>query len=523
MKSKTQMKNLLWAIPAVVAFFIALIPTLKYQWPLTVDIFYHIHVAQVYSQYGLTLTDPLIDPGMGHKIGYMPLFALVIAFLGTVFHTDYFTVARALQPVLAFSVVLSVSYVAKKFYGDIAGISAGFLIMSSYLFSRLVSPLPETMALIFIPLAVYCYYKSVEDKKHFYAFLSGFMFLIVLATHQAATMILFLVITAVAVVMTLLRRKIRFFTSYLAFLSVPIGFGVLATAVVFLMAPGFAYNLLTQGLVSVTGLITSLNMNEPISNLKYIAYIGISLLFAVVGGIFALKKRRDQDVIIFTWIIVTFLISKAYWFGINVLSIRVLVYLLLPFSILGGLGLSYLYENFKKKEFPSLKIRSSFLIVTFIVATLFAVVTVEDPNFGKVPKYSTVGIGSVNLESPQIVPPTNYDIDLANWFNKNGDKKSVLISNNYYTAQFLLATTKQPIGSVSTSVDYFFEVVKSNETNNLGYIVYDKRLIFTSQQRDKPLSTGELTFLNEKKGMHSFFNLKMVYQNKDYIIFKYAS
>ncbi|MCE7699871.1 MAG: 6-pyruvoyl tetrahydropterin synthase, partial [Methanobacterium paludis] len=106
---KKQVKNLFWVIPAVVAFFITLIPTLKYQWPLTADIFYHIQVAHVYSQYGLTLTDPLIDPGMGHKIGYMPLFALVIAFLGNLLHTSYVTVARILQPVLAFSVVLSVS------------------------------------------------------------------------------------------------------------------------------------------------------------------------------------------------------------------------------------------------------------------------------------------------------------------------------------------------------------------------------------------------------------------------------
>ena len=60
-------RNMFWITPAIVALLIALIPTLKYQWPLTIDIYYHIHIAQVYSQYGLTLTDPLIDPGMGQK------------------------------------------------------------------------------------------------------------------------------------------------------------------------------------------------------------------------------------------------------------------------------------------------------------------------------------------------------------------------------------------------------------------------------------------------------------------------
>ena len=50
-----EFKKFLWIVPAVIAFLIALIPTLTYQWPLTIDIYYHIHIAQVYGQYGLTL------------------------------------------------------------------------------------------------------------------------------------------------------------------------------------------------------------------------------------------------------------------------------------------------------------------------------------------------------------------------------------------------------------------------------------------------------------------------------------
>ena len=94
---------------------------------------------------------------------------------------------------MAFSAVLSVSYVSKKFYGDIAGISAGFLIMSSYLFTRLVSPLPETMAIIFVPLAIYLYYQSIVTEKYKYALIGSFLFLLVILTHQATTNISILV------------------------------------------------------------------------------------------------------------------------------------------------------------------------------------------------------------------------------------------------------------------------------------------------------------------------------------------
>ena len=169
MLENKDLKNFLWIVPGIIAFFIALIPTLTYQWPLSLDIYYHIHIAHVYSQYGLIFIDPLVDPPSGTPISYPPLFSLLLMFLGTVLKIDYFLVARILQPIFAMSVVLSVSYVTKKFYGDIAGMSAGFLLLSSYLFSRLVSPLPETMALIFVPLAVYLYYKSIVSKNYNYA------------------------------------------------------------------------------------------------------------------------------------------------------------------------------------------------------------------------------------------------------------------------------------------------------------------------------------------------------------------
>ena len=509
-------KNLLWIVPALIAFFMALLPTLKYQWPLTADIFYHIHVAHVYSQYGLTLTDPFIDPGQGHKIAYMPLFALVIAFLGNHLNLNYINVARALQPVLAFSVVLSVSYVARKFYGDVAGISTGFLVMSSYLFTRIISPLPETMALIFIPLTIYFYYKSVEGKKHLYAVLSGLLFLIVLATHQGATLALFLVMTAVAVVMMVSRRKLRYFTGYILFLGVIACFGLLIVFILNKIMPGLVPAILTWGLTAVTGLMTSLLSNDPISNLKYIAYIGVSLIFAVIGGVVALKKRRDQDIIIFTWIITTFLISKAYWFGFNVLSIRLLVYLLLPFSILGGLGLSYLYSDFKKKEFPSLEVRSGFLVAISAILMLFAFTTVEDPDLGLIPNYDTAP-GQYGIKAPQIAPPTQSDNELAAWFEKNGNNSSIMVSNNYFTNQFILAVTGQPIGSSPSFASY-----NKAFNESIGYIVFDKRLTFNSETKAKTTSMGSFMFVNKKYGINSLIpkNTTLVYENENYEVFK---
>jgi hypothetical protein len=175
---KSVNKNLLIIIPAVAAFFIALIPTLQYGWPLSWDVIHHVHIANVYANYGLTLTDPLIGLKDGpQKIGYVPLFHLFIAAVGYITKMNYFQIGRYLQPFIASGIVLSVSYVGYKFYGLIAGVSAGFMVLSSNLINRIVLTIPENMALIIFPIAVYFFYLSLKRNTYKYALISWYLFI----------------------------------------------------------------------------------------------------------------------------------------------------------------------------------------------------------------------------------------------------------------------------------------------------------------------------------------------------------
>ena len=193
---KLNKNKLLLIIPAISIFLITLIPTLNHSWPLSWDVIYHVLYAKVYTQDGFVLVNPLLNYPIGQKIGYPPLFHFLIAFLGTIFRVDYFSIARALQPFLAFFVILSVTYVTKKFYGTVAGLSAGFLMISSTIIYRIMLPVPENLALIFLPLAAYLYYASVKEKSIKYAFIAGILLLIIAGTHQAALLCLIIVITA---------------------------------------------------------------------------------------------------------------------------------------------------------------------------------------------------------------------------------------------------------------------------------------------------------------------------------------
>lgn len=521
MNTQIKLKKLIWILPAILTFLIALIPTLKYQWPLSWDIIYHIQYAMIYAKYGLVLTDPLLNAPFGQKIGYPPLFHFLLAFLGIITRVDLFQIARALQPFLAMFIVLSVSYVARKLYGTIAGISTGFLILSSLLLSRIILPIPENLALIFLPLSAYFYYRSLKDNLLKYAFISGILFIIIILTHQAAGLILFLIITSFTVVELVLYHNIRVIKNYGAFILL---FGLmilLGLVSLLLWQPDIIYSIFNQGISSATGFITSISSNRPLNAQGYLDNFGyLVLIFSVVGIIFSIKEKQKKDLFILTWIIIMFLLSIAYWFGINVISYRMLIYILIPLSIIGGFGLSQIYDGLKDyKRFSLHKFSAIFLIGIFLLSAASGISTVLDPKiatFEVKTQYSTL----------EIAPPSPSLVDLAGWFNQNGDKSKSILTNNLFTGTFLATAAGMP-------VHYGFEDFNKNISESafreggIGYIVLDKRLSINSNNQTLHLIKVNSEFYplvyfsknissNLPELLPDF--IKVVYENQDYIV-----
>ncbi len=509
-------------IPAIAVFFIALIPTLKYGWPLSWDIIYHVQYAKIYTHYGFVLSNPLLNAPYGQNINYPPLFHILIAGLGTILKIDYFQVAKFMQPFLAMFIVLSVSYVANKFYGKIAGISAGFLIISSYLISRIILPIPENLALIFLPLAVYFYYRSIDEGILKYALVAGFMLILTILTHPVAPEVIFLVITTFTILTLILNRNISILKNYGAFLSFPIISLIIGLTALFLLKPDLFNSAIHQGLTLVISGIT-LNYNQPLGTLSYLKNIGpLVLISAVTGIIFALKKMEKTHIFMFIWVLTMFLLSNAYWFGINVVTYRVLIYLLIPLSILGGFGLSQVYYRLKNYSiFSSRPFRSLFLISIFALSSFLGVLTVENPKiatFGSTTKFGYI----------QISPPGDSEVDMAKWFDENGNKSRSVLVSNIYAGYFLATESGMPIhfkfeNFNKSTPKYVFE------KEGIGYIVYDKRLTFKSKNKSIDMKLayslfGPLYYFN--KNIHTHIKeiipdyAKVVYENKNFIICK---
>ena len=521
MKNLTHQNKLLLFVPAISIFLITLIPTLNHSWPMSWDVIYHVLYAQVYTQYGFVLINPLLNSPIGQKIAYPPLFHFLIVGLGMLFQRDYMVIARSLQPFLAFFVVLSVTYVGNKFYGTLAGLSAGFLMISSYIIFRIMLPVPENLALIFIPLAVYFFFASVKEKKLKYAFLSGILLLLIAGTHQAALLCLVLVISALTLVELLLYRNFSVLKNYGTFLFSLIAILILFLGVILIFKPDLLNSVFNQGITAALGYSTSLTYTQPLGVFKYLQNFGLLVTgFAVVGTFFAVKTRGKKEIYLFTWIIVLLLLSQAYLFGINVLSPRVLIYILIPLSILAGFGVKQTYHRLKDHErYSSDTFRSAFLIVLFVLSIFFGVLTVENPNMG-------VFSAKTEFGYVQIAPPSSSEVDISNWFKLNGDKNKSITISNLYTGVLIATETGMPINYEFDSINN--ETPRSYfENNNIGYIVYDKRLALPKENETlyRWESSSEMfsLFYFNKILFESLYALKpefavVVYENNDFIV-----
>ena len=514
-------KNLLIIIPSIIAFCIGLIPTLQYGWPLSWDIIHHIHIAEVYAQYGFTLTDPSISLQYGpQKIGYVPLFHLFIAAIGYITKMNYFLIAQCLQPLIAAGIVLSVSYVGYKFYGLTAGVSAGFLILSSNLINRIVLPIPENIALIIFPIAVYLFYISLKRDTYKYALISGILFIFMTLIHQSAAFLLFLTITSFIIVKSILNKDIYVLKKYIAWILPPVCAAAIASLFVLILDPNIIHNIWQNGIGAVTGYKDSISYsyNQPLDLIHYIWQLGIiALIFAFIGAVATYKLNlpktmKDKAVLLILWIVAMFIFSKINWFGLNMVSYRVLIYILIPLSILGGFGLYQTYEWIKQKEISSLPLGHLLLGAIFLFATINGALIASNPKiaaFGAQTEFGTISIA----------PPSASEVDLANWFSKNGDKNKRVVISNYYSGMFLVADTGQPLSRYNRVL-----IGKVNQSSlikgNIGYLVYDKRLKFSSSNQTYRAEPGGLIYFS--KDIHQIIPkyAKIVYENNDFIVCK---
>jgi len=402
---------LLLLIPAVAAFFIALIPTIKYGWPLGGDIFYHVHLAKLYMEQGLVYWDPVTSAPYGRPIFYPPIFHWLLLLVGLICG-DIFNAARFLQPVFTLGLFLSFSYVAYKLYDSIlVGVTAGFFMFFSVVFQRFILPGPENLALILFPLVIYGLYLSTENKSYKYASLSGILAGIVFLTHILSASFLFLVTSIYALLISLKDKSIVKYWS------------------VFVISAVMVASLWWMPLIIQYGLVFNSGGDSPylVSLLSYPKFFGIlTLLFAFLGAFPMIKRRSKQDILILTFLILILIVSNLNYLGFPILSNRFLTFALFPMVIMAGVGVKHLKTVIDKKNI-SRKFYSIFIICVYVSSVMIGFSMLAD-----------VDSGFLWLRA------SDSELDIAEWFKENGDKKSVVVAYNFRDP-FIVAISRQPV------------------------------------------------------------------------------
>ncbi|MDI9624553.1 MAG: hypothetical protein QFX38_06675 [Methanothermobacter sp.] len=498
-------KKLAYIIPPLVIFVICLRTTLNYKWPLGWDIFYHIHLAQIYVGKGFTFFDPVYNAPGGRFINYPPLFHLLLTFFSLALGLSPFEISRFMQPFFAAFIVLSVTIVGARFYDSLAGIFAGILLISAVIATRIILPLPENMALIFLPVSIYFYYKSIKTLRLKFACASGALMGIIALIHSAATLCLFVSVTFITFILVVaaLKKNIN--------LKIVISnYGIFILSGFIIASFWWLPSLYLKSLGVSGGVETALPFSVRTSILNYPKALGYLVCgFAIIGLARAYKGFGLRDLFIISWILSMFILSKAYYFGINVISYRVLIYILLPLSILAGSGLESAFRAFRE---VNRSVASVFLILIFSFSLFQAVVNFSSSkiaDFGVLTAYGRVSIA----------PPTEGEVELAEWFKKEADKHKVASFSNYYTGVFIMAYSRQPVNPL---LEHFQGIPGDDELRkeNIAYLVYDKRL---KMYDNLPFVSFEnLLYYNPNMVNLSDLDydyLKKIYENEEFIVY----
>jgi hypothetical protein len=455
-------KDILILVPAIIAFCLAMIPVLKFQWPLSWDIFYHIHLSELYLENGFTLWDGLTYAPYGRPIFYAPLFHVLLLSLSKIFGLNLFDTARYIQPVLASLIVLSFSYVAFKLYNLTTGFLTGIFVLFSQFYYRMILPIPEAMAMIFLPLIMYFYYCALEHKDYKYAAVAGILMGLAALTHMLSAGMILICLIIFTIVLKSMKKELS-----LKYFLVFLGVALLIAAIWWVPL------LITYGYSFKSPPAEGLTLSQ-FKNLFGI----IPLLFALMGLSFFLKRRENRDIMVISWLVAMMAVSMTYILGIKVLSVRILTFAVFPMMLLAAAGVQCI--RFKDDKRP--------------MYALIAVIMI----FGVYTGYSTANASQITV--------TDSQIGVAHWFQDHGDKERVAVIYNYEIDPVIVAISRQPVSAGG----YFPGAIKAMDiskyvggtftkedilVDNVGYIVLD------TDAKTPPFAT-------------------LVYQNKDYKIFE---
>ena len=490
----------LLVLPALFAFILSLLLLYKCSFPISWDVYYHIHMIDLYNQNGLIFWDYATVAPVGRLIMYPPLFHLCFSFISKLLNITPMELCRLAQPVFSFYLIGIITYVSYKITDIKTGVLTGFLSMFCFVtFNRSVICTPATIAIgLFMLSSLFIYMASTENSMK-YLILSALSLALIWNLHMATAILTCGVVGLYSLVQIFNRRmNLKFVIVYILI--------VLVLGMSWWIYIALNYSLFFNSLAG---------NNLLISDFFFRYYGMICTLLLLMGYYILIKTRNERSTFLILWSISLVLLSQLGLLGFNIVSIRILEVASYALIIISGIALSYIYDEYLQ----SVRLKNIFctIFILLVITSCFLYVdsytpdllddddynsTLVDENIHSVINPVTSSFKPTVISSRFANSSLAHDrYDIMQWFVME-NSSDIVVSEDAIMDTIIVSTSRTPVvyGGFTESIPEYVtdpvHIIKGwsdrDELSrlNVGYLLL---------KRDTPIPDyGELAYENDE-------------------------
>lgn len=492
-------------IPATISFILTLLLLYKYTYPISWDVYYHVHMMELYKTSGLVFWDYQTVAPKGRLIMYPPLFHLCFTILSKILNITPMTLSRLAQPIFSFYLIGTITLVSYKLTNTKTALITGFLSMLTFVtFNRSVICTPATIAIGLSMISCTYYYKGFEETNIKQIIISAISFGLICNLHMATAILTMGVIGLYTLILLAAKRiNIRYLLIYILISSL-IGL------------PWWIY--IATNYTLVFNSIPGNNLSIIWFFFKYYGILSSALL--IIGYYTIIKKFNSLSLFLITWTISLILVSQVNYIGVQTVSIRMLEVASYPLILVSGIGLTYILDEIIKDK----KIKKYALILIIALSCLSALVYVDsytpdvlsdnDYNTTVLPHEVHLAVNPVTtLFKPTIISSRFADSNLAHdrydimkYFMKQ-NSTNILVSEDAIMDTIIVSTSSTP-------------VIYGGFTESIPEYVVDPVHIVNNMSTKEELHTLGIEYILLKKNTPIPVYAELTHNNTNYKVCK---
>lgn len=467
-------------LPAIISFTLTLLLLYKYSYPISWDVYYHIHMIDLYMQNNLIFWDYNTVAPNGRLIMYPPLFHLIFANIAKITNISPITLCKIAQPLFSAYLIGIITFVTYKITNIKTAFLTGFLAMFCFVtFNRSVICTPATIAIgLFLIAIIYCY-KGIQEDNLKNIIISAISLALIWNLHMA-TAILTSGVIGLYFILQLMKKNWNF--KYILYY------------IVILLCVGFPWWIYIA--TNYTLIFNSISGTDVLITNFFFRYYGIIPTILLIIGYYEIIKEKSN---LSTFLIISslslLLLSQIKYLGFNTVSIRILEVSSYILIIISGIGLTSVYEKISNIQGKNifvliiilLSVSSSILYVDSYTPDVLAENDINDTIIDK--NVHLLVNPVVTLFKPTIISSRFADANLAHnrytvlKYFEHEKSTQLLVSEDSIMDTIIVSTSRTPVvyGGFTESIPEYVtdpvHIIKgwSNPDElhklNIGYIL----------------------------------------------------